>query len=151
MSSKKRIKNAEKKRQSIISTLLDASSMLRGSYALVHTKCGRDNCWCNQEEKGHPHSRITWSEQGQGVTRKVPSEDIAWIQEVTSNYKEFRRLRRELLQLEDQIKMLFDAFEDDLIRKTRKGKSYLEVKPKNCRRGARRTAKKKKGRKSGKR
>jgi hypothetical protein len=151
MSSKKKIRNAEKRRQRTISTLLDASSILRGSYALVHTKCGRENCWCNQEKAGHPHSRITWSEQGQGVTRKVPSEDRDWIQEVTSNYKEFRRLRRELLQLEDQIRTLLDVYESELVSKTRKGRSYLQVKPKNCRKGVRRTAKRKKRRKSGKR
>jgi hypothetical protein len=151
MSSQNKIKNAEKNRQSIISALLDVSSMLRGSYALVHTKCGRGNCWCNQEKEGHPHSRITWSEQGQGVTRKVPSEDIDWIQEVTSNYKDFRRLRRELLHLEDQIRRLLDAYESEVVRKTRKGRAYLQVKPKNCRKGVRRTAKKKKRKKSGKR
>ncbi len=133
MSNKKMIINAEKKRQNIMSKLLDASRLLRGSYALVHTKCGRDNCWCKGAKSGHPHSRITWSEEGQGVTRKVPSEDQAWIQEVTGNYKDFRRLRREMTELEKQIKTSLDGFENDLVKKTRKGKSYLEVKPENCR------------------
>jgi hypothetical protein len=151
MSSKKKIRNAEKRRQSIISVLLDASSILRGSYALVHTKCGRSNCWCNQEKKGHPHSRITWSEEGQGVTRKVPSKDIDWIQEVTGNYKDFRRLRRELLQLEDQIKRLLDVYESELVMKTRKGRTYLQLKPRNCREGARSSTKRKKRRKPHKR
>lgn len=151
MSSKKKIRNAEKKRQSIISALLDVSSMVRGSYALVHTKCGRRNCWCSQEKEGHPHSRITWSEQGQSVTRKVPSEDIDWIQEVTSNYKDFRRLRRELLQLENQIRRLLDAYESEVVRKTRKGRAYLQVKTRNCRKGVRRAAKRNTRRKSGKR
>lgn len=128
MSTKKAIKILEKKRQVLLTSLLGVSRILRGSYVTVSTKCGRDNCWCNREKGGHAHSRISWSEKGQTFTRKVPKEDVVWIREVTKNYKEVRRMRRKLVELEIQSKRLLDALEVEWIEKTRKGKSYLEPK-----------------------
>ena len=133
MSSKKyrkKLLRAEEQRRLIVSKLLDVDMMLRGSYALIYTKCGKDNCRC-KDKAGHPHSRITWSEQGQGVTRKVPREYIDWIQEATNNYRQFRSLRKNLVSLEAETKRLLDAHEKELIERTRSGKSFLEIDTQN--------------------
>ncbi len=100
--------------------------MLRGSYALVYTKCGKDNCWCKQN-MGHSHSRITWSEKAQAVTRKVPSEYIPWVREATDNYRQFRSLRRKSVSLHNETKNLLDTLENELIEKTRLGKNFLMI------------------------
>jgi len=136
MSSKKSNKNrkklliSEKQRKLILSKLLDVDTMLRGSYAPIYTKCGKANCWC-KNQKGHSHSRITWSEKGQPVTRKVPHEYIAWIREVTKNYRQFRSLRRKLVSLEAESKKLLDILENELIERTGRGKSFLEINRRN--------------------
>ena len=126
----KKIVGLESQRKRIISELLNVPIMLRGSYALVYTKCGKDNCWC-KHEGGHPHHRITWREKGQGVTRKIPQDYLAWVQEVTKSYRQFRSLRRKLVTLEATTKKSLDAYEHDLIQSTRTAKNFLAVKPQN--------------------
>ena len=127
---RKKLLRTEDERSLIISKLMDVDVMLRGSYALIYTKCGKDNCRC-KDKAGHPHSRITWSEQGQGVTRKVPREYIDWIKEVTNNYRQFRLLRKKLVSLEAETKRLLDAYEKELIKSTRSGKCFLEIDTQN--------------------
>ena len=138
---RKDLQRAEQERSQILSELLRMESLLRGSYALIHTKCGRDNCWC-KDGKGHPHSRITWCQKGQGFTRKVPPDQIAWVREVTENYRNFRALRRRLLRLQADSKKLLDQIENDLIENTRIGKSFLETKPQNRKEKSRKVPKK---------
>ena len=144
---RKDLQRAEQERSRILSELLRVESMLRGSYALIYTKCGKDNCWC-KDGKGHPHSRITWCQKGQGITRKVPPDQIAWVREVTENYRNFRSLRRRLLRLQADSKKFLDQIEKDLIENTRKGKSFLETKPQNRKETSRKVPKKGNSRKT---
>ncbi len=127
---KKDLLKVEKERSRILAELLSVRSMLRGSYAVVLTKCGKDTCRC-KEGKGHPHARITWTEKGKGTTRKVPSDQIPWVQDVTENYQHFRSLRRKLVRLEAKSKKLFDDVENDLIQRTREGIDFLGTIPRN--------------------
>ena len=127
---RKNLLRAERERSRLLSELLDVRIMLRGSYALVYTKCGKDTCRCKQG-KGHPHPRISWSEKGKGITRKVPRDQIAWVREVTENYREFRSLRRSLISLEAESKKLLDDLENALIERTRKGMSFLGTNERN--------------------
>lgn len=132
MSSRKRqnlrnkLLDIERQRTRLLSDLLGMRAILRGSYAQVYTQCGKDGCWC-KEGKGHPHSRITWHENGQGFTRKVPLDQIAWIREITDKYRTFRSQRRQLLRLEAQTKKLLDALENHLVQTTRSAKDFLKV------------------------
>ena len=91
----KNIRDFEKQRQQTLSELFDLDDLVRGSLATVYTKCGKDNCRC-KNGKGHPHARISWSEKGQGFTRKVPKDEIIWCQEKTENYRKFRSLKSKL-------------------------------------------------------
>ena len=124
---KKNIRDLEKERQQVLKELLNSKQLLRGSVATVYTKCGRENCWC-KDGKGHPHTRITWSEKAKGYTRKVPKNEMSWIKKVTENYRNFRSLRRRLKELEASIKELQDKLEDILVSDTRKIKDYLWTK-----------------------
>jgi len=125
MSSEK-IKKLEKTRKEVISKLLKIKKMLRGSYCQINTKCGKNNCWC-KDGPGHSHSRISWSENGHVITRKVPSMDIEWVKEVTKNYKEYRGMRKELMLIETEVKKYIDSREKNIVKEARRGKSYLEV------------------------
>lgn len=143
---RKKIGQLEKSRRHILSTLLKEIAMLRGSYALVYTKCGRENCHC-RNGPGHSHPRITWREKGQGVTRKIPPDQIQWIQRVTEQYRKFRSMRRELPQIDAECKKLLDEYEDYLVEWTREGKAYLEVQKQNRNRKSQRTTKRRVSRK----
>jgi hypothetical protein len=110
-----------------LAELLDSDNLVRGSIATVYTKCGKDNCRC-KEEKGHPHARISWSEKGQGYTRKVPKNEIEWCLEKTENYRRFRSLKSKLKDLEGNTANLLNALEDVLVDDTRKDISFLWIK-----------------------
>jgi hypothetical protein len=96
--------------------LLSSGALLRGSFCRVHTRCGKANCWCAKSPQGHRHTRLTWSEQGQMMTRSVPAEAIDQVVELTSNYRKFRRNRRKLLVLADRMEEQLEGFEQGLLR-----------------------------------
>lgn len=127
MSTKKSINNKELKRKRLISKLLNVTEMIRGTYSMVSTKCGKPNCWCIDGE-GHQHARITWLEQGKRNTRAVPEEDDKWLTTMTKAYRDFRHLRQALATLETEIKNDLALLEQEVIKNTRKGRAYLETK-----------------------
>lgn len=114
----------------LLQELLRTRSMLRGSFTRVSTRCGKPNCWCAQGPQAHTHCRLTWSQDGGLITRKVPSEAIEQIQELTGNYRKFRSNRRKLLTVEQKIRIALDTFEDALIRQTSKPLKLLASAPK---------------------
>lgn len=120
------LKNKENQFQELLSKLLELDRMVWGSFCLIHVKCGNKYCQC-KNGKLHPHRRMSWRENGKGLSRAVPKEDYDWIEEMTGKYREFKILRRELRTLEEEIEELLDAYEEIVVKKTRKGKPYLEI------------------------
>ena len=116
----------EIKRAKVLTELLEVKTMLRGAYACVITKCGRTNCRCYDGE-GHYHSRITWRENGNSFTKKVPHDEISWTQEMTDRYRQFQALRKDLDALERETSDHLDALADQLVQQTREAKPFLEV------------------------
>ena len=98
--------------------------MIPGAFKEVYRKCGKQNCWC-RDQPGHLLRRITWSEQGVSRSKAIPKQDEAWIQRATRNYREFRSKRREIMELEKNLKALLDAHEKDVVRKSRLLRDYL--------------------------
>jgi len=104
----------------LLRQILRHEQMLRGSYHQVYTRCGKDNCWCAQAKKGHPHTRLTWTEEGLMMTRKVGTSERKAVLKLTDAYKRFGEQRRELTALHQQIQDRLDAYEKKVIRRTRK-------------------------------
>jgi hypothetical protein len=135
MSSKKminRIKKLEILRSQMIKEMLRIQTMLPGSFNKGFCRCGKMNCWCYGKDKskgkdkaGHPYKRITWSEKGVGKTKAIPANDVDWIKEVTENYRNFRKKRKEIQRLEENIRRLLDDYRKDIVKKTRKLREYL--------------------------
>ncbi len=50
-----------------------------------------------------------------------------WSFNVCFLIPQIKKLRRELRGLEDEIEVLLDAYEELSVKKTRKGKPYLEI------------------------
>jgi len=118
----------------LLRQILRHEQMLRGSFHQVYTRCGKDNCWCAQAEKGHPHTRLTWTEEGLMMTRKVRASERKAVLKLTDAYKRFAEQRRELTALHQQIQDRLDDYEKNVIRRTRKplgllpGKASLPAK-----------------------
>jgi len=98
--------------------------MIPGAFKEVYRKCGKPNCWCH-DQPGHLLRRITWSEQGVSRTKAIPEQDVDWITRATSNYREFRRKRREIQKLDKSLKALLDSHEKEVVEKSRRSKDYL--------------------------
>lgn len=107
--------------------LLRPQSILRGSFHQVYTRCGKGNCWCAKARKAHPHARLTWSEEGTIVTRKVPAEESKRVIKLTENYRQFRQQRRQLTALELKTQDRLDRYEKALIHEVRQPLSFLAI------------------------
>ena len=125
-----RISGLVRRHRDLIQELLQTRSILRGSFTQVSTSCGKSNCWCAGSAHGHPHARLTWSQDGQLITRKVPPEAIDRVRELTGCYRKFRSQRRELLALEQRIQKALDNYENGLINQASKPLSFLASAPK---------------------
>ena len=125
MSTFKKLKKIEKQRSLLLSDLQLIGHMIRGTYVETHRKCGKATCWCAKESKGHPSYQISWTKDAKSRSKAIPSEDILWIKEMTSNYRKWRTTRANIRKLEDELRVLIDKLENDIIKKTEKLRKYF--------------------------
>lgn len=121
-----KMKKAEERRQELLSCLFETKEMVRGTFCEIYVKCGKDNCWC-KEGKGHLHRRMSIRENGKSHQRAVPKDEHVWIENMTNSYREFRNMRRDVIKLEKQIKSLLDQYEEQIVKKSKRGKAYLKL------------------------
>ena len=114
-------------RQSLLKELLRQPRILRGSFHEVHTRCGKPNCWCAAAAQGHAHARLTWSEAGTFITRKVPASEREQVLQLTDNYRQFREQRRQVVALDIAIQNCLDQYETTLINEIRQPLSFLAL------------------------
>jgi len=124
MSIRKEIKKAEEKRLEILATLLHVKSMIRGTFGKVHRKCGKPTCKCN-EGKGHLSIRISWTEESVSKTKAISKDDEAWTIFMTSQYKQFRKARKNLREINEQINKLINKLEEEIVIATNKERGVM--------------------------
>lgn len=110
----------------LIERIVSRPLLLRGTLSRVHTRCGKPTCWCAQAKKGHPHTRLTWSEEGRLTTRKVPADHLNAVAQWTANHRAYRSLCKQLSAVHAQIIDLLNRRERALIEHTRKPLAFLE-------------------------
>ena len=125
MSSKKAILRLQKQRSDLVTQLLQTKQMIRGSFNKTLRSCGKPNCWC-ADGNGHPSFRITWTDKGKPKTKVIPSEDVIWIETMTTNFRVYRKTRQQLRVLDKQLNEYLDTFENDLVEKTKKTRVYFD-------------------------
>jgi hypothetical protein len=123
----KKVLELEKRRQQLVAELFSIAEMVQGSFCLIHVRCGKPHCRCNQGEL-HPHYRMSMRRNDKQVSRAVPKEEHVWIARATENYQKYRQIRKMLNALEEKIKSLLGVHEEKLVEKSSKGKSYLDFK-----------------------
>lgn len=104
----------------LLRQILRPEQMLRGSFHQVYTRCGKTNCWCAKAKQGHPHTRLTWTEEGVMMTRKVATTEQKAVLKLTQAYKQFGEQRRKLTALHLQIQDRLDDYEKAIVRQSRK-------------------------------
>jgi len=134
------------RRDKMLEELLRTAPILRGSLSCVHTRCGKPNCWCAESPEGHAHTRMTWSQHGTLITRKVPLEQVQRIAQLTDNYRKFRSLRRALLALDGEVHNLLRLYETAMTDRARRPLGFLHKAPKNAARTPRSRQKRRKPR-----
>jgi hypothetical protein len=125
---KKKLLRLLAERQHLLRLMLRTQPLLRGSFHQVYTRCGKSNCWCAKAKKGHPHARLTWSEEGAMMTRKVGASEQKTVIKLTARYKRFGEHRQQLTALDQQIQDRLSDFEKALIGETRKALGLLAPK-----------------------
>ena len=125
MSTLKELKKLENKRARLLSELQKTESMIRGTYVDAYRKCGKFNCWCAKEKKGHPIHQISWTKDGKSRSKAIPKEDIVWVKKMTGNYKKWRGIRTNLRKLEEEARFIINWVEEDIIQKTENLRKYF--------------------------
>ena len=123
MSILKQIKALEKKRAYALDKMLSANLMAPGSYSKVYCRCGKKNCHC-YSGKGHPYSRITFSEDGRSRTKAIHDSNIEWIKKVTENYSAFKEGIKKIKEYDARLLKLLDQHLKEITGQTRKEKEY---------------------------
>ena len=123
MSILKQIKALEKKRAYALDKILSAKLMAPGSYRQVYCRCGKKNCWC-YSGKGHPYSRITYSEGGISKTKSIHESNIGWIKKVIQNYRDFKEGIKKIKEYDASLLKLLYLHLKEIIEQTRKEKEY---------------------------
>ena len=117
---KKKLRTLASDYSRLVRQILRPEQMLRGSFHQVYTRCGKTNCWCAKAKQGHPHTRLTWTEEGVMMTRKVGTAERKTVLKLTEAYKQFGEQRRELTALHQQIQDRLDDYEKAIVRQSRK-------------------------------
>ena len=124
MSTIKELNERKNELCALIEIIIETKRMIPGTYKEVYRKCGKSYCWCAKEKKGHPFKRITWSENGKPRSKAIPKEDVSWVKIITSHYNSLKVYRQKLRKCVREIADLLDKYEAQIIKETRKEKSY---------------------------
>jgi hypothetical protein len=97
---------------SIVDTMLALSGMMRASFGKTYRRCGKPTCWCaNLDEKGHPCTKLMWTDETGPKTRAVKNEDTQTVMEAIEQYREFKKARRIFRTEAQQLDKLLEVFE----------------------------------------
>lgn len=123
------LEELEAKGANLKAVLARIGDMRPGSLSETYGKCGKPSCHCAKPgSRGHgPSWLLTRTVDGKTVAQRIPSGPaVAQFKQQVAEYKRFRELARELIEISDQI--------CDLRRKDLEGVREVETKKKRHRR-----------------
>ena len=103
--SSKQIQELEQKRDALKVRLAAIRDMRQGSLVERYRRCGNRLCHCAQEvDGGHgPSWSLTRGVAGKTVTRIIPAHEVERTREQLAEYKKFRELMRELVEINERL------------------------------------------------
>ena len=115
MSKHNDIKKVTARIERLVEALIGVSHMVRGSYSIVHLRCGKATCWCaKSEQNGHVCTRITWTENGTSRTKTIKEEDRERLRKAVETYRMYRQKRRQLRTQEKLLEELLNKHEQEI-------------------------------------
>ena len=129
---RKKLRELQRRQEKVLGELLEVRPILKGTVNKIYTRCGKPNCWCANGPGGHAHIRISWNQSSKTVTRKIPADKLSRVRNLTDNYRHFRSLRRQLSELNKQIKKALDCYQTALVEDSRAGMPFLCFNTKNA-------------------
>ena len=119
------LKTIQKKRAKLIADLAKMQYMLQGTFGKNFRRCGGSTCWCAKSEKGHSDYRIVWGNGKKTFTKVIPKEDIKWAKKVTDTYRQYKKIRQLLRDLNERQRLLLNELEEEITTRTKKLRDYL--------------------------
>ena len=115
--SREKIKKLLQHHTEVIQEMLSFESMVRGTFYVAKTKCGKPTCRCAQGYL-HTHARLTWSEEGKQHTQKITEKQEGDIVRLTAAYKKYRQLFRQLVKVEEELRLELEKFEWNIVKRS---------------------------------
>jgi hypothetical protein len=99
------LEELERRQSELKAQLSNVQEMRRGSLVARYRKCGKASCCCaNEQHAGHgPSLSLTWQEEGKTRTKIIPVEAAERTQAQIAEFRRFRRLGRELVEVSERI------------------------------------------------
>jgi len=126
MASNITIQRLNEQRAAIVRELLDLFPLIPGAFKEVFRKCGKPNCWCAQNTRGHSLRRITWTEGGHAQSKAVAENDIDWYIIATDNYRRFQQLKKLLRETEASLHESLDEYSKSQVKISRNDRDELK-------------------------
>lgn len=96
----------EARRADLLRSLANLKDMRPGSIVGAVWRCRKPNCHCaHPDDPGHgPSLRLTYKRNGKTVTEALPSPAaVRKAQQETAEFRHFRELSRELVEVSEQV------------------------------------------------
>lgn len=100
---RQRLRDAARRHDSLVSVLVrEQGPLVRGTFHLGRTRCGKHTCKCNQ---GEPHTTavLVVSEKGDRRTFYLRATERPEVQRRAERYRRFRKARAELKKLDVEV------------------------------------------------
>lgn len=100
-----KLRELEEKRQRVQKRLTEVGDMRQGTLTERYRKCGKPSCKCAEDES-HAHGpsfSLTKSVRSKTVTRIIPKPAVEATKVQIVQFKEFRRLSQEFLEVNEEI------------------------------------------------
>jgi hypothetical protein len=100
------LSDLEARRAHLLRSIVSLKDMRPGSVVGAVWRCGKPNCHCSRpDDPGHgPSLRLTYKHHGKTVTEALPTPAaVRKAREETAEFRRFRELSRELVEVSEQL------------------------------------------------
>ena len=105
---------------------LDRTDTLLDAYLYKsRVKCGKTTCKCMTSDYRHESDCLSFTENGNSRTRSVQGNSIDELGTITSDYKELRNIRKQLVSQHNKLLKSLDFKVNTRLKRGRKRLSHL--------------------------
>lgn len=103
-----------------IGKIVDEDELLLDAYLYrSRTRCGKVSCRCMTSDYRHESWCVSFTENGQSKTKTIPLELLSVTRQMTTRYRELRKIRKQLLRISQNILDIVDNKTDSSLKSGR--------------------------------